>query len=141
MVRGDGIGNEKLKIGELAEKSGITKRTIDYYTNLGLLKAERSTSNYRYYSTESIERLHAIEAKKAEGMSLEEIKKSLDKEEAKIEDIDVQDLRLQMQLLQKDVSKLLMQIDKQEQSTQQTIKKKISPESVALMQSLLMVIT
>ena len=65
MVWSDLIGIEKLKIGELAEKTGITRRTIDYYTTLGLLQAERSASNYRYYSIETIEKLRLIEEKKA----------------------------------------------------------------------------
>lgn len=63
MVWSDLIGIEKLKIGELAEKTGITKRTIDYYTTLGLLEAERSASNYRYYPLETIEKLRIIEEK------------------------------------------------------------------------------
>ena len=54
-IGGDYIGTEKLKIGELAAKTGITKRTIDYYTTLGLLKAERSSTNYRYYQVDAIE--------------------------------------------------------------------------------------
>ncbi|RKJ54475.1 MerR family transcriptional regulator, partial [Butyricicoccus sp. 1XD8-22] len=44
--------------------TGITKRTIDYYTSLGLLEAERSSSNYRYYTSEAINRLHEIEEMK-----------------------------------------------------------------------------
>lgn len=139
MVWSDLIGIEKLKIGELAEKTGITRRTIDYYTTLGLLKAERSTSNYRYYPVETIEKLRIIEEKKATGMSLEAIKKQFEKEQ--IEEVDIQELRLQMQYLEKEVSHLLEQINTEEETIQHTIKQKISAESVALMQSLLLLIT
>jgi len=139
MVWGDLIGIEKLKIGELAEKTGITRRTIDYYTTLGLLKAERSASNYRYYSVESIEKLRLIEEKKATGMSLEAIKNQFEKEH--IEEVDIQELRLQMQYLEKEVIHLIDQINSKEITTQHHIKQKVSTESVALMQSLLLLIT
>jgi len=139
MVWSDLIGIEKLKIGELAEKTGITRRTIDYYTTLGLLKAERSASNYRYYTLEMIERLRLIEEKKAAGMSLEAIKNQFEKEQ--IEEVDIQELRLQMQYLEKEVTHLIEQINSEETTTQLNIKKKVSSESVALMQSLLLLIT
>ncbi|WP_400245114.1 MerR family transcriptional regulator [Niallia sp. JL1B1071] len=42
----------KLRIGDLAKVTGVIKRIIDYYTNLGLLQAERSQINYRYYREE-----------------------------------------------------------------------------------------
>ncbi|MDI2588635.1 MerR family transcriptional regulator [Psychrobacillus sp. NEAU-3TGS] len=72
---------------------------MDYYTNLGLLKAERSTSNYRYYPQEAIVRLQKIEEKKEQGMSLEKIKHELEKEN--VEEIDIQEIRLHMQYLEK----------------------------------------
>ncbi|MBM7607395.1 DNA-binding transcriptional MerR regulator [Lysinibacillus composti] len=134
------VGNEKLKIGELAEVTGITKRTIDYYTNLGLLKAERSTSNYRFYTSETIEQLHKIEEMKASGMSLQDIKKSI-KQENKYEEIDLHEIRLHMQTLKNEISTLLDQMQQQEQTTQTSIKNKVSSESVALMQTLLLLIT
>ena len=37
-------------IGELAEISGTTVRTIQYYDQIGLLEAKRSESNLRYYT-------------------------------------------------------------------------------------------
>lgn len=139
MVWGDCVGKEKFKIGELAEITGITKRTIDYYTTLGLLKAERSASNYRYYSFEAIDRLRLIEEKKSSGMSLEDIKHELVKES--IEEVDIQEIRLQMKYLEKEVSHLLEQMNNKEENTKHSIKEKVSSESVALMQSLLLLIT
>nr|WP_080647671.1 MerR family transcriptional regulator [Lysinibacillus sphaericus] len=125
-------------MGEFAEKTGITKRTIDYYTNIGLLVAERSASNYRYYEPTMIDRLHYIEQRKLEGLSLEEIQHELNI--TPYEEIDVQTLRLKMQDLEHDVTSLLAQMDKQDQKNIQTIKKNVSPESIALMQSLLLLI-
>lgn len=141
MVGGKIIGNEKLKIGELAKMTGITKRTIDYYTNLGLLKAERSTSNYRFYTSEAIERIHEIEAMKAQGMCLQDIKKSLDVEHNGNPKEDLQEICLHMQTLQSEVSTLIESMNRQEQSTKETIKNKMLPESVTLIQSLLRLIT
>ncbi|KYD22966.1 MULTISPECIES: MerR family transcriptional regulator [Bacillaceae] len=65
------------KIGELAELAGVSKRTIDYYTQLGLLEPVRSETNYRYYPEESIERLRLIDALKKQHLTLEEIKERL----------------------------------------------------------------
>lgn len=132
-IGGDYIGTEKLKIGELAAKTGITKRTIDYYTTLGLLKAERSSSNYRYYHVDAIEDLHYIERRKMEGLSLEEIRKELIERNA--EALDVQEIRLKMLDLEQDVSKLIATLDDNQHSTQ-TIKKNITQESLALIKSL-----
>jgi len=132
------IGTEKLKIGELAQKTGITKRTIDYYTNIGLLEAERSVSNYRYYDPTMIDRLYFIEQRKQEGLSLGEIQQALSI--TSYEEIDVQMLRLKMQDLEHDVSSLLVQMNNQDNKNIQSIKKNVSPESIALMQSLLLLI-
>jgi len=65
------------KIGELAELAGVSKRTIDYYTQLGLLEPVRSETNYRYYPEESFERLQLIDALKKQHLTLEEIKERL----------------------------------------------------------------
>ncbi|MEQ6353203.1 MerR family transcriptional regulator [Lysinibacillus sp. M3] len=133
------IGIDRLKIGELAEITGITKRTIDYYTNLGLLKAERSSSNYRYYSVDMIDRIKEIEKKKSQNMSLEEIKKKMDIDYC--DEVDIQDLRLRIQLLEQDLSHLVNHLDHSDTKEKILIKQKISTESVALMQSLLLLIT
>jgi len=133
------IGIDRLKIGELAEITGITKRTIDYYTNLGLLKAERSSSNYRYYSVDMIDRIKEIEKKKSQNMSLEEIKKKMDIDYC--DEVDIQDLRLRIQLLEQDLSHLVNHLDHSDAKEKNLIKQKISTESVALMQSLLLLIT
>lgn len=72
-------------------------------------------------------------------MSLEKIKHELEKEN--VEEIDIQEIRLHMQYLEKEVSTLLEQINNKEETTQHTIKQNISSDSVALMQSLLLLIT
>ncbi|MEC1177209.1 MerR family transcriptional regulator [Metasolibacillus meyeri] len=118
--------------------TGITKRTIDYYTNLGLLKAQRSSSNYRYYNQEAIEKLDFIEKKKKEGLSLEQIKDLI---EPKMEEIDIQDIRVQMQQLEKEVALLVTKLSKEDQLAQQSIVTKMKQDSKTLIQSLLLLIT
>ncbi|MGN7941143.1 MerR family transcriptional regulator [Metabacillus sp. 22489] len=132
------MGTEKLKIGELAEITGVTKRTIDYYTNLGLLKAERSASNYRYYDKSTVEQIKLIEKHKADGMSLDEIKRRIIEENA--EEIDVLELRLKIQCLEKDVTEVLSQLDKGNIKNQEYVKKHVSHESLSLIQSLLLLL-
>lgn len=105
---------------------------------MGLLEAERSASNYRYYAPTMIDRLHYIEQRKQDGLSLEEIQAEL--QIKPYEEIDVQTIRLKMQNLEHDVATLLAQLDKQDQQDIQSIKKNVSTESIALMQSLLLLI-
>lgn len=72
-------------------------------------------------------------------MLLEEIKRELARDV--VEEIDIQEIRLQMKYLEKEVSHLLEQINDKEDNTKHSIKQKVSTESVALMQSLLLLIT
>ena len=132
------VGKEKLRIGELAEKTHVTKRTIDYYTNLGLLKAERSSSNYRYYDSSSIDRIGFIEGRKSEGKSLEEIKRELDIQHS--EEIDVLELRLKIRDLEKEVTEVLQHLEKQDKKRYEELKGKISHESLSLIQTLLLLL-
>lgn len=113
----------------------MTKRTIDYYTTLGLLQVERSASNYRYYDKTMIDRIHWIEEQKTSGKCLQQIAAMLDV--PVIEEIDVQDIRLQMRKLEQDVRGLMNQLGDQEK---ENMKKNVTPESVALMQSLFLLL-
>jgi len=65
------------KIGTIAELAGVSRRTIDYYTNLGLLKPIRSENNYRYYTGNTLARLKLIEVMKAQRFTLEEIREQI----------------------------------------------------------------
>ena len=98
---------------------------------------ERSASNYRYYDKTMIERIYWIEEQKKHGKCLEEIHTLLSPSEERPEEIDVQDIRLQMRKLEHDVSVLMEHLDDDEK---QKLRKKVSPESVALMQSLLLIL-
>ena len=116
--------------------TNVTKRTIDYYTNLGLLPVERSASNYRYYDASVVQQVRWIEEQKANGKSLEEIRKQLSIIDGP-EEIDIHEIRLQMRRLEKDVVKLMSQMD---DNQKQAVKKKVSPDSAALIQSLFLLL-
>lgn len=116
----------------------MTKRTIDHYTNLGLLKAERSPSNYRYYNYSTIERLSFIEQCQKKGMTLDEIKQELLEKDA--EEIDVRELRVKMLNLEKDVSEILSHLEKSDKKSCEYVKKNVSHESLSLIQTLLILI-
>lgn len=138
IVRRGCLGKERLKIGELAEMAKVTKRTIDHYTNLGLLEVERSASNYRYYDQSAIERLHFIEQCKKDGMSLDEIRKVIIEQDA--EEMDVLELRLKIKGLEDDVSEVLAHLNKSNLKDLEYVKKNISKESLSLIQALLLLI-
>lgn len=140
-VRRGYVGNETLKIGELAEMANVTKRTVDYYTNLGLLKAERSASNYRYYSVGELERLRRIEGYKRENLSLEDIKEILKKDKEAASAIEAKGLQLKNKMdgLNKELQEFISLIEKDGKS-ELLLKKQISRESMALIQSLLVLL-
>ncbi|WP_307272725.1 MULTISPECIES: MerR family transcriptional regulator [Peribacillus] len=135
------VGNETLKIGELAEMANVTKRTVDYYTNLGLLKAERSASNYRYYSVGELERLRRIEGYKRENLSLEDIKEILKKDKEAASAIEEKGLQLKNKMdgLNDELQEFISLIEKGGKS-ELLLKKQISRESMALIQSLLVLL-
>jgi MerR family transcriptional regulator, copper efflux regulator len=131
------------RIGELAELANVTKRTIDYYTNLGLLKAERTASNYRYYSQESLEDLRFIEACKKQQRSLQEIKELLArKKQEKQPDIvhQANDIANQIHHLKENIEELLPLFENLDEHERKLIIKRLSPESITLIHSLLMLL-
>jgi DNA-binding transcriptional MerR regulator len=68
-----------MRIGEIAQKAGVTPRTIRYYENLGLLSpSEREGKGFRYYTETELARLRKIDALQALGLSLEEIGSIID---------------------------------------------------------------
>lgn len=63
-----------LRIGEVAERTGLTAPTIRYYESIGLLRpAVRSASGYRRYSEETVDELSFIKKGQALGFSLDEL--------------------------------------------------------------------
>jgi MerR family transcriptional regulator, copper efflux regulator len=131
------------RIGELAELANVTKRTIDYYTNLGLLKAERTASNYRYYSQETLEELRFIEACKKQQLSLQEIKELLvRKRQGKQSDIvhRANEIANQIHHLKENIQEFMPLIENLDEHERKFITERLSPESITLIHSLLMLL-
>lgn len=64
-----------MKIGELADKTGMAASAIRYYEQSGLLpKAERGANGYRDYADAAVERLHRIQMAQSLGFSLDTIR-------------------------------------------------------------------
>jgi MerR family transcriptional regulator, repressor of the yfmOP operon len=63
------------QIDEVAEKTGLTKRTLRYYEELGIISPIRKESKYRLYSDEDIEMLKNIrDTKNILGFSMSDLK-------------------------------------------------------------------
>jgi DNA-binding transcriptional MerR regulator len=63
-----------MRIGELAERSGLTASRIRFYEASGLINAvERNANGYREYTTEAVVTLDIITGAQKAGFSLQEI--------------------------------------------------------------------
>jgi DNA-binding transcriptional MerR regulator len=62
------------RIGEIAERLGMTERTIRYYEELGLLDSvKRADGGRRVYTDDDVRRLKFIQKLKVLGLSLQEM--------------------------------------------------------------------
>lgn len=63
-----------LRIGELAARAGVSIRTVDYYTGIGLLRpAQRTAGNYRLYAPGDVERIRLVQRLEVQDVPLDEI--------------------------------------------------------------------
>jgi DNA-binding transcriptional MerR regulator len=68
-----------LKVGELAQRTGLTVRTLHHYDSIGLLRpSARSDAGYRLYDRNDVARLQQIQALRKFGMALTDIGTYLD---------------------------------------------------------------
>ena len=75
-----------LRIGEVAELTGTTPRTIRYYEEIGLLpdSLERAQGKHRSYTVEDVERVREIiRMRDLLGLTLEELSTLLEAEHAR----------------------------------------------------------
>ncbi len=68
------INNVWKKIDEVSKLSGVSKRTLQYYDDEGILPVKRSKNNYRLYDDDTMEKLWEILWYKEMGFDLKEIK-------------------------------------------------------------------
>jgi DNA-binding transcriptional MerR regulator len=68
-----------LQIGEVADRVGLSLRTVRYYEEQGLLTPEsRTTGGFRLYSEEQVDRLALIKQMKPIGFTVQEMRELLD---------------------------------------------------------------
>lgn len=68
-----------MRIGQLADATGVTTATLRYYEDQGLIPpAERSPAGYRDYSVDAIARVGFIHRGQAAGLTLAQIRQILD---------------------------------------------------------------
>ncbi|MED3551408.1 MerR family transcriptional regulator [Cytobacillus praedii] len=91
-------------MGELATIANVSKRTIDYYTNIGLIQAKRTKSNYRIYSEDVLSDLRFIEECKLMHIPLDEIKRKLELKSKT--DMHTGDVEKQIDLVTKQIKQL-----------------------------------
>ena len=75
-----------MRIGEVAELTGTTPRTIRYYEEIGLLTGgtDREVGKHRCYSAQDVERIREIvRLKDLLGLSLEQLSQLLEAESAR----------------------------------------------------------
>lgn len=74
-----------LQIGEVAERTGVTQRTLRFYEEKGLLKPPtRLEGGFRLYSEEDVRRVEQIkQLQKLLGFTLAEIKEMVEAQEIK----------------------------------------------------------
>ena len=69
------------KIKEVMELSGLSRRTLQYYDDTGLMENRRTAGNYRIYGDEDLQRIWKIILYKEMGFRLDEIRKLLNSDE------------------------------------------------------------
>lgn len=68
-----------MQIGEVAEQTGLSLRSIRHYEEVGLvLPSARSTGGFRLYIAADVERLEMVKRMKPLGFSLEEMRDLLE---------------------------------------------------------------
>ncbi|WP_232304243.1 MerR family transcriptional regulator [Jeotgalibacillus campisalis] len=100
------LGEDLLRIGEVAKLSGLSTRTIDYYTRYGFLSSERSESNYRMYEKNVLQTLERVKFLKKQRMSLDEIAQQLKQVQPQKQEPLFLEVQEEIERLQKKVTQL-----------------------------------
>lgn len=66
------------RVKDVAEIAGVSVRTLHHYDDIGLLVPKRSEAGYRLYDDDDLLRLQQILVGRALGLSLEEVRRSID---------------------------------------------------------------
>ncbi|UNL85745.1 MerR family transcriptional regulator [Priestia koreensis] len=132
------------RIGQLAKLSDVSKRTIDYYTQIGLLKTAETTSKFRSYPEHSLERLKLIEHYKQQHMTLKEIRKQLEMfDDDTIAEGNVLEkvnqIQAQIEGLEKEVLELQPLLKKLDENQLKLLTKQLSAKGMSLVHIIAMI--
>lgn len=98
----EAIMSNLMKIGELAQQTGLTIRTLHHYDDIGLLSpSRRSEAGHRLYSDQDIMRLQQILSLRQLSFSLDEIRQCLENPDyalPQVIDLHCDRIRQQIQL-------------------------------------------
>lgn len=96
------MATEAMKVGELADRTGLSVRTLHHYDEIGLLAPERRTpAGHRIYGLAQVRRLQQIASLRHLGLSLEEIRECLEKPEYSLDRV----LALQVERLRAEIGR------------------------------------
>ena len=70
--------DDRLTVGEVAERSGFAASALRFYEREGLIAASRTSGGQRRYERHVLRRLAFIRAARNIGLSLEEVREALD---------------------------------------------------------------
>lgn len=71
--------NDRHKIGEVAERTGLSLRTIRYYEEVGLVRpTARTDGGFRLFTDDDVARLEVLMGMKPLGFSLEEMREMVE---------------------------------------------------------------
>ena len=69
---------DDLSIGELSARSGVAASALRFYEERGLIHAERTSGNQRRYARRTLRRVALVQAGRAAGIPLAQIRAALD---------------------------------------------------------------
>ncbi|MFC5653432.1 MerR family transcriptional regulator [Paenibacillus solisilvae] len=133
------------RIGELSKLAGVSPRTIDFYTSMGLIEPEtRSAKNYRLYSDETLLRLKRIVQMKKDKYSLDEIKSSIHnwRKVSSEEQVSskLTDLQLHLEQLQREVKELEPVLSSLKPQQAKQLFKRLVPQTAACVEALMLLL-
>ncbi|MEU9554061.1 MerR family transcriptional regulator [Streptomyces fumanus] len=74
--------DDRYGIGELAERAGVTVKTVRFYSDRGLLpETSRTTGGHRRYGPGALDRLRLIRALRSLGLAVPEVRRVLDEQD------------------------------------------------------------
>jgi len=113
-----------LRIGQLAQATGVSAKTVRYYEQVGVLPpAQRAKNGYRLYSAADVQRLRFIRNARRLDFSLDDLREVValrDRGEAPCNYVahllqqkaaEIEEQIQQLQALQQDLQQLVAQVD------------------------------